>query len=921
MRTKLGTDVDTGKEIWVSDKERRRGMYILGVPGSGKSAFIVHLVCQDIKKGYGTIVVDSHGDLLRYVIALLPPERIGKTYLLDLADTEYPLSLNLFSRLDVNELDQTMRVERVMHIFERRWPDIKGVLLDKMLRYITLTFAEHQGCTLADIPRLLRDDAFRANLVKGLRNEEVKAYWLYEYNAMTPGERRKETMALNNRIAALLTTPTVRNIVCQRRSTLDIRRAIEEREVLLVNLPKRLEEHAALIGTILLADIHAATFSFADMDWDKRPGYSLFLDEFQTFATSDIAELFKEGRKYGARITLAHQDRHDLASENRSATMTASTIACFQTTVADAMELAPIIYDADAKLRPERIYHDIIPRLRRHERQDIQDFYARYVRPLLQTNLGQPEGQEIVEILQELLYQSIKTRTIHEQHLEAYLQLMFPVVELSLAAPLHKRQQLHDQLQQREQIIERLQSYLDSERTLQEYLSFYYTYHSVSSPNHTTEQYGQPIVAADNLLADTAYWTYVLSGRPQPMPKRPEEMLKDLERSAVANSALSNRDTPQKIIAQERARIAKRGQELFASVWEHIAALHKLKSEDAEIKPVREFHFEMYRVYLATPLEQKPAPVFVYPAESRRAGNITDRTHLKDLIAQSLPFDLSNSEVAASWLLNEDLVYPLGGGSTENKYSKAQELWRTIVQISYELQQTQQLLRDETALLRAYYMEKALPEAVRELHGGKAYTDVWDMVRKEAHQNAWLASQQNTVEKLIQQRKNELRRKISQLIEEQETYKATLPTLEREIEAEIAAIDQQRAALRTSIRRTIQTLIDDPGPLGEKRTPRVSDTIAKLLNLPPRQAMVRVSESLNQQPHKYTMRTPDLPQAAKKEEVERRLHIIREQTRAKYCRPRREVEMELRDASATDPGGENEPREDEGPDSWYEEEE
>ena len=45
--------------------------------------------------------------------------------------------------------------------------------------------------------------------------------------------------------------------------------------------------------------------------------------------------------------------------------------------------------------------------------------------------------------------------------------------------------------------------------------------------------------------------------------------------------------------------------------------------------------------------------------------------------------------------------------------------------------------------------------------------------------------------------------------------------------------------------------------------------------------------------------------------LERRLQQIREQTRAKYCRPRREVE--LQDATAT------EPPEDQGQDPWYEE--
>src|SRR5258708_8236456 len=94
MKTKLGKDVQTGKEILVNDKERRSGMYILGVQGRGKSSLLVSLIFQDLEKGYGTIVFDAHNDLIRDVIALLPPERLSKTYLLDFPVTEFPFNLN-----------------------------------------------------------------------------------------------------------------------------------------------------------------------------------------------------------------------------------------------------------------------------------------------------------------------------------------------------------------------------------------------------------------------------------------------------------------------------------------------------------------------------------------------------------------------------------------------------------------------------------------------------------------------------------------------------------------------------------------------------------------------------------------------------------------------------------------------------------
>ena len=79
-----------------------------------------------------------------------------------------------------------------------------------------------------------------------------------------------------------------------------------------------------------MSQIYATLFSFADLPDNKRPGVSLYIDEFQEFSTPDIGELFTQGRKYGMRITVAHQFRGQLSPELRGATMTAWTKICFQ---------------------------------------------------------------------------------------------------------------------------------------------------------------------------------------------------------------------------------------------------------------------------------------------------------------------------------------------------------------------------------------------------------------------------------------------------------------------------------------------------------------------------------------------------------------------------------------------------------------
>ena len=82
---------------------------------------------------------------------------------------------------------------------------------------------------------------------------------------------------------------------------------------------------------------------------------------------------------------------------------------------------------------------------------------------------------------------------------------------------------------------------------------------------------------------------------------------------------------------------------------------------------------------------------------------------------------------------------------------------------------------------------------------------------------------------------------------------------------------------------------------------------------------MRVSGDIDQKPQTSIIQTSNAPQAVKKDELERRLHMIREQTRAKYCRPRHEVEQELGHASGEASQGEEEQEEDAQPNTWYEE--
>lgn len=931
MKTILGVDLKTGKKIFLNDKERRSGMYILGVQGRGKSALLLSLIAQDLEKGYSVIVLDPHDDLIRYAVALLPPERLQHTYLLDLDDTDFPFGLNLFACSDpTDEVERSIVVERVLHIFERHWPDLKGILLQKVLRYITLAFLECPGSTLADARRFLRDDDFRENLIRRLTNEEVKAYWLHEYNMMTPVERRKETQALDNRLAAFLSTPFVKNIVCQRQNTIDFQQAIQEQQVLLIRLPMVARQaHVSLIGTILLTHIHAATFASRGKSWNQRPDFSLYVDEFQHFATADFAELYKEGRKFGARITVAHQNRQDLIPENRSAVLTASTIVAFQLTPADAAEMAPIFFDSTEQLRPEHIYADPLRRLRLHEHPDIQEFFRRYVLSLQKEEEEQTE--DALDILQDLLYQSVKAQKINESLFETYAEEMFSLLDLVFDELEYKREQLYRTFRQKQRDIAALRSILVSDQAFKDYLIAYhqlylsYRYHRY--PRSEEEWYYQPWVPENYLFANTKFWEDVankvshtpLEDSSAQRSERLEQVLAALQEEATENNKLCTQDTPEKILAGVRDEILAIRSYILDQLWEKLSSIHKLKSKYAFYPAIQQFHAQASRDRHSASLESEEGPLFWHPIGTRRKrSNVDYSTRVDELVIRPLALKSESSEEQIFAWLPDRLSW-----ESEQPQGEVLIAWERAKQLYADLRQIDYSLRDETFLLRKYY------EKIRKLtltyevstqpNMEQIYRDVREAFARELQRNR-LLSQMNTVEKIIQIRKNELRKKSVLLNEDAEAYKATLPNIEQSIEEERARIEQKRQVFCAMVRHVLQILIADPGPLGERRMAKESDTRERLLNLQKRQALVRVGGDGDQSPQKYLMQTLNLPQAVKSDELEHRLRQIREQTRAKYGRPRQEVEQELQRSKPFlgEEGKPSESKDSHGP--WYEEE-
>jgi len=113
----------------------------------------------------------------------------------------------------------------------------------------------------------------------------------------------------------------IRNIIGQRESKIDARKIMDEGKILIVNLSKGLigEENTTLLGSLMVTKIQLAAMSRANVPFDQRSPFYLYIDEFQTFSTESFANILSEARKYNLNLIITHQYIKQLTEKVRDA--------------------------------------------------------------------------------------------------------------------------------------------------------------------------------------------------------------------------------------------------------------------------------------------------------------------------------------------------------------------------------------------------------------------------------------------------------------------------------------------------------------------------------------------------------------------------------------------------------------------------
>lgn len=354
----------------IKERDRTKHMYIIGKSGMGKSTLLENLAIQDIENGEGMCFIDPHGSTAEKLLDHIPESRIKDVVYFAPFDGEHPIGLNMLEKVSADK--RYLVANGLMSAFKKIFTDSDGkgtfsARMEYVLNNIILALLENENQTLLGVNRMLFDKEFRKFIVSNVTDPTVRDFWTNEYANYTEKTAQDLAPAIQNKIGQFVSNPLIRNIIGQQKTSFDIRKIMDEKKILIVNLSKGKvgEGNANLLGSLFITKIYLAAMSRADAgpyEVETLPPFYFYVDEFQNFANESFASILSEARKYKLALTVAHQYIEQMTDEVKSAVFgNVGTMITFRVGATDAevfeKEFAPyFILDDFVNLSAFQIY-------------------------------------------------------------------------------------------------------------------------------------------------------------------------------------------------------------------------------------------------------------------------------------------------------------------------------------------------------------------------------------------------------------------------------------------------------------------------------------------------------------------------------------------------------------------------------------
>ena len=224
-----------------------------------------------------------------------------------------PVGMNMFEFETPDQKDFLVQeaINMLYSLYDPGHTGIVGPRMEHIFRNCALLLmSDPEGGTFIDVPKCLIDSEFVKSKLKYVKDPQVIDFWTKEFPASQRSNEAGEVISwVVSKFGPFISNDAMRNIIGQTKSGFNLREIMDNRKILLVNLSKGKmgELNSKLLGIIFVMKFQAAAMARANIDEDQRVDFSLYVDEFQNFATDSFESIMSEARKYRLSLIMGNQ--------------------------------------------------------------------------------------------------------------------------------------------------------------------------------------------------------------------------------------------------------------------------------------------------------------------------------------------------------------------------------------------------------------------------------------------------------------------------------------------------------------------------------------------------------------------------------------------------------------------------------------
>lgn len=307
----IGADTRTGQDVGIPRDRFFQHLLLLGSTGYGKTTILNNIHLQLILSNTGLAIIDGKGDNAPALVDIIPESRMSDLIYLDVGGaTDYASGFNY---LNTSRVPSDPTYEQLVRYIVRNLTillEVEDTVSNRFENILTETVdAMNRGdhnYTLADLYTILTNGKALRRFNKAVTATDTQVNSALDNLETIPEEERD---AFINSLKDILQNKSVRRLINQRNSDLEIGEAIDNNKIMVFRLTGDTSTRRQL-GTAFLRRIWAVIRSRSETDVADRDPYFISIDEGQNVVRSDntLTEMLREARGYKAGVLYSTQN-------------------------------------------------------------------------------------------------------------------------------------------------------------------------------------------------------------------------------------------------------------------------------------------------------------------------------------------------------------------------------------------------------------------------------------------------------------------------------------------------------------------------------------------------------------------------------------------------------------------------------------